>query len=284
MLPRRTAAVLSAARPVIQFPSTVAEVDADEYASLAADVRRLIGLDLTQYKPAQVWRRVGAFATAKGQADWRALMGACNRDAALRDAFRDMLTINVSEFFRNPEAWDRLVQHVMTPGLHRGGTFRAWSAGCSLGFEPYTLAMLVKEIAPATRPRILATDVDATALATAERGVFPEHQMLGLSAARRSRYFRQADAGWQVAPEIRTLITFKRHDLLADAFERGFNLIACRNVVIYFTESAKAGLYARFAASLAPGGHLFVGATEAIPAAASHGLTPVTPGLFVRTH
>jgi chemotaxis protein methyltransferase CheR len=260
------------ALPAIFAP--VPELDQVAYDRLARDVRGLLGIDLSQYKPAQVWRRVNGFATARGMADPDALIVRCKQDDALRQAFLDMLTINVSEFFRNAEAWDVLVERWLRPMLIRQVSVRIWSAGCSLGYEPFTLAMLAKEIAPTTPVRILATDLDATILDRAQKAVYAENQMAGVSEARRNRFFRQDGDKWQVKPDLLSMITFKKHDLLKDQFEKPFDLICCRNVVIYFTEAAKADLYRRFNEALRPGGVLFLGATESIPNSRSLGLEP----------
>jgi chemotaxis protein methyltransferase CheR len=259
---------------------SAAPPDPAAYAALAGEVRRLLGIDLDQYKPAQVWRRVHAFAALRGCPDWVTLLARCRREPELCAAFRDMLTINVSEFFRDPSAWEAFRDLCLRPRLERRASLRIWSAGCSIGFEPYSIAILVRELAPRASVRILATDVDATALATAVRGRYTAAQMRGVSEERRERFFVPVDGGWQVRPALQAMITFRRHDLLRDPFESGFDAIVCRNVVIYFTEAAKAALYARFVASLRPDGVLFVGATEAIPDAARHGLEPIRPGLF----
>jgi chemotaxis protein methyltransferase CheR len=255
-------------------------LDPAEYRALAHEVRALLGIDLDQYKAPQVWRRVHAFGTLRGCADWRSLVERCRREPDLRAAFRDMLTINVSEFFRDPAAWQAFTDLWLRPRLEQRSSLRIWSAGCSIGFEPYTIAMLVKEIAPRASVRILATDVDSTALAAAMRGRFQAAQMKGLSEARRDRFFAPIGTEWQVRPALQAMITFRRHDLLRDPFETGFDAILCRNVVIYFTDAAKASLYRRFVASLRPDGVLFVGATEAIPDAPRYGLRPIRPGLF----
>jgi chemotaxis protein methyltransferase CheR len=241
-----------------------------------------VGLDLGQYKPAQVWRRVHAFASLRGHGNWRSLLAACRTDASLRRALAEMLTINVSEFFRNPEAWETLAHEVLRPRLAVGESFRAWSAGCSTGQEPYSLAILLRELAPATPARILATDVDAAALAVAARGRYEPAQMSGLSPARRERAFLHQEGGWVVRPEIRALVTFRRHDLLTDPAPTGFDLVLCRNVVIYFAEEAKEALYSRLAAALRPGGVLFIGATETITQPRRHGLRYLRPGFFAR--
>jgi chemotaxis protein methyltransferase CheR len=267
----------AAARPFA--PVSPIEVDEAGYATLTRDVKALLGLDLAKYKPAQVWRRVLGFGTSRGYATPVELVAACRADPNLKRAFRDMITINVSEFFRNPEAWEALRTRFLAPMLGRPLT-RVWSAGCSLGYEPYTIAMLVREGSSTAAVRISATDVDDTILAQARASRYGEAQMVGVSTARRARFFSPVDGAWEVRPEVRSLVTWRRHDLLRDPFERGFDLIACRNVVIYFTETAKAELYRGFAASLLPGGILFIGATVTISAARDAGLELVVPGFY----
>jgi chemotaxis protein methyltransferase CheR len=253
------------------------ELDTVAYERLARDVLNLLGIDLAQYKPAQVWRRVNGFATARGLASPDALLAKARMDPALKQAFLDMLTINVSEFFRNPEAWDVFVERYLGPMLRTQPSVRIWSAGCSLGFEPFTLAMLARELAPIKRVYILATDLDETILSRARAARYAEAQMAGVSETRRNRFFRRADDKWEVRPEIRAMITFLRHDLLKDPYDHPFDIIVCRNVVIYFTEAAKRELYRRFCDTLRPGGILFLGATETISNARAVGL--VSTGL-----
>jgi chemotaxis protein methyltransferase CheR len=250
------------------------EMDAVAYERLARDVRILLGIDLSQYKPAQVWRRVNGFATARGLPDTDALVANARQDAVLRQAFLDMLTINVSEFFRNPEAWEMLAEQYLEPMLRNHLSVRIWSAGCSLGYEPFTLAMLAREIAPASLVYILATDLDETVLSRARKATFTENQIAGVSDLRRARFFRRDEDKWSVKPELQALVRFRRHDLLKDPYEKPFDLICCRNVVIYFTESAKTEMYRRFYDSLRPGGILFLGATETIPNVRAVGLAP----------
>jgi len=275
-----------AARPPLTnapvLAPAVLEVDREGYERLTREVRALLGFDLGQYKAPQVWRRVNGFASARGLPDVPTLLARCRVDADLKTAFRDMITINVSEFFRNPEAFETLgTRHL--PALVRGRTIaRVWSAGCSLGYEPYSIAMLVRELSSTAGLRILATDLDETILAQARSSRYTEPQMIGVSNARRARFFRHDGAHWEVRPELRALVTFRRHDLLRDRYESGFDLVACRNVVIYFTEEAKSQLYQRFAAALRPGGLLFLGATEAISGARAFGLVPEQPGFYRR--
>ena len=268
--------------PAIAAFAPVPDLDAAAYERLARSVRSLLGVDLSLYKPAQVWRRVNGFASSRGLRDADSLVARARDDAALRQAFLDMLTINVSEFFRNPEAWDAFAVQFLKPLLLGRHPIRIWSAGCSLGYEPLTIAMLTREIAPHASVYILATDLDETTLAGARKAVYAENQMAGVSPARMTRFFHKVHGGWEANPELRTMITWRRHDLLRDEYERTFDIICCRNVVIYFTEAAKTQLYMRFVETLRPGGVLFLGATESIPNARDVGLTPASLTFYKR--
>jgi chemotaxis protein methyltransferase CheR len=269
---------------VIPTPSEIeATVDHAAYERFAAGIKSLLGFDLTQYKRPQVWRRANSFARQKGCADVHQLVERCRTDMELRTAVRDMITINVSEFFRNPDAWE-LLRTVALPDLLRlGRPIRFWSAGCSLGYEPYTFAMMAREAGGGADTTIQATDLDETILAQARASRYAEHQMVGVSSARRSRFFEQQGAHWVVKPELRNMIAWRRHDLLRDPFAADQDLIACRNVVIYFTDEAKDGLYRHFTQALRVGGILFIGATEAIGSPRDFGLQMVTSGIYRRT-
>ena len=123
----------------------------------------------------------------------------------------------------------------------------------------------MKELTPNVRHRILASDLDIDILARAKQGIYVDSELKAMRPDRKQKYFTQtADGRFAVKPEIKSVIEFKRHNLLKDPFEKGFDLILCRNVVIYFTDEAKDQLYTNFFNSLKPGGILFVGATEAI--------------------
>lgn len=259
-----------------------ASVDHETYERFAAGIRTLLGLDLTQYKRPQVWRRASSFARQKGCANVLDLVERCRADPELRTALRDMITINVSEFFRNPDAWETLRSTALPDLLRAGRAIRFWSAGCSLGYEPYTFAMLVREAGEGAGSRIQATDVDETILAQARAGAYTEHQMVGVSNARRARFFDRQGDRWVVGPELRGMVSWRRHDLLRDPFLIEQDLIACRNVVIYFTEDAKESLYRHFAQALRIGGVLFIGATEAIFSPRTFGLQMLASGIYRR--
>jgi chemotaxis protein methyltransferase CheR len=152
----------------------------------------------------------------------------------------------------------------LTDLLAKSPRLNIWSAGCSIGAEPYSMAIILKEKTPNTKHRILATDLDSEILAKAKKAQYTNNEMKNMPQNRLTKYFTQVDGQYILNEDIKSRVEFQKHNLLLDRFESGFDLILCRNVVIYFTEEAKDGLYRRFFASLKPGGVLFVGGTEAI--------------------
>ena len=142
--------------------------------------------------------------------------------------------------------------------------------------------MLVREASASVRLEITATDVDDAILARAREHRFRADQMAGVSAARRTRFFTETDGIFEVRPELRALVRWARHDLLCEPMERDFDVIVCRNVVIYFTDSAKNELFAAFGRALTPHGLLFLGATETIAHPRLVGLESVAPGFYRR--
>ncbi len=255
----------------------------DEYEFLVQAVRRGMGVDLAQYKRPQMERRLRAFADRHGVPGLAVLARRLREDPDLQRAFEGYFTINVSEFYRDPLRWEELRGAVLPELLRHRRALRAWSAGCSIGAEAYTLAMLLAERAPLARHFLLGTDIDARALVWAASGRgYRDPDVRALPADLRDRYLRHEADGWAVTAEVRRSVTFVRHDLLRDPCEQDFDLVVCRNVVIYFTESAKNALYRRLVASLRPGGILFVGGTEVVSRPHELGLEPVRVSFYRR--
>lgn len=221
-------------------------------------------INLNDYKPAQMQRRITNLMNRHGASSYVGFFEMLDRDAKLYKDFIDYLTINVTEFFRTPEKFDELEKKVLPDLLSRSSKLNIWSAGCSIGAEPYSLAIIMDEMTPGTKHRISATDLDVEMLAKAKEGAYQANELKTIAPARLNKYFKQANNNYIIKDEIKSRIEFARHNLLLDKFDTGFDLILCRNVVIYFTEEAKDGLYRRFLAALKPGGVLFVGGTEAI--------------------
>jgi chemotaxis protein methyltransferase CheR len=221
-------------------------------------------INLNDYKPAQMQRRIGNLMTRHGASTYVQFFNLLDKDTKLYKEFVDYMTINVTEFFRTPEKFSELESKVLPDLLAQSPKLNIWSAGCSVGAEPYSLAMILKDATPNVKHRILATDLDVEMLAKAKSGVYTSTEFKNISTNRASKYFKQNGGTYTMDDDIRSRVEFQKHNLLLDKFESGFDLILCRNVVIYFTEEAKDGLYRRFLNSLKPGGVLFVGGTEAI--------------------
>jgi chemotaxis protein methyltransferase CheR len=244
---------------------------------------QLTGLDLTSYKAPQMHRRLSALLQKRKIVSFAEYARVLEADAERRQEFKDYVTINVSEFFRDADRFAALERNVLPSLLASGQGLRVWSAGCSMGAEPYSLSIVLNEQAPGRNHTILGTDIDQTILDRARAGSgYLASDLRNAGAERIRKWFvATPDGKFSVGPGPRTAIRFQKHDLLRDAYPRGpFDLIACRNVVIYFTEEAKDRIYQGFVATLAPGGVLFVGGTEAIMRPQALGLTVLAPGFY----
>lgn len=239
--------------------------DAKDWGAFKTKLKLKTGIDLDLYKEDQMKRRIGNLIQRNGFKSFAEYFDHVVLDKEEFAAFIEYLTINVSEFFRTPDKFDKLENEVIPELLQRSPSLNIWSAGCSIGAEPYSLSIIMKEKTPGKRHRILASDLDIEILAKAKAGIYLENEIKSMSPARVQKYFdKRPDGRYAVKQDIKQGIEFKRHNLLKDPFEKNFDLILCRNVVIYFTEEAKKQLYTNFFAALKPGGVLFVGATEAI--------------------
>jgi chemotaxis protein methyltransferase CheR len=244
---------------------------------------QLTGLDLTSYKAPQMHRRLTALLSRQKIANFAEYARVLERDAVRRQEFRDYVTINVSEFFRDADRFGELERRVLPQLLSSGGGLKVWSAGCSMGAEPYSVSILLNELAPGRMHSILATDVDDTILERARAATgYLAADLRNAGAERIRRWFvATPDGRFSLGQPPRAGLRFSKHDLLRDAYPRGpFDLIACRNVVIYFTEEAKERIYQGFVGALAPGGVLFLGGTEAIMRPQTLGLAVLGPGFY----
>jgi chemotaxis protein methyltransferase CheR len=256
---------------------------ADEYVAFCEGVQRLCGVDLNQYKRPQMERRIRTFTTERGHSSLALYLRELAKDPAEVDAFLDRVTINVSQLWRNPEQWTALAEKVL-PVLAKEGRIRAWSAGCSYGAEAYTLAATCRHVAPRAFLDVLGTDIDKRMVARAREGVFNTDDARTAPAdALASAFTRTAD-GWQATPALRANVRFEAGDLLRMRVPRErFDLVLCRNTVIYFTPDVRDALHARLVESLRPGGFLMIGATERVNGAPELGLESVAPFLYRRT-
>lgn len=236
-----------------------------DYTEFMVNVKQLTGIDLSLYKEKQMKRRLTSLRNLRGYQSFKAYYESLLHDKQLYEEFIDRITINVSEFWRNPHRWEELRQMFIPKLLESNASLKCWSAACSTGDEPYSLAMILAEHRALHQSRIMATDLDEGVLQVAREGRYNERSLRELPAKYVDKYFSKASEDTYVISNIlKKPITFAKHNLLLDPFEQQFDLIICRNVMIYFTDEAKAGLYEKFAQSLKPGGILFVGSTEQI--------------------
>lgn len=234
------------------------------YDRFTDNVYKKFGLNLKLYKEAQMKRRLTSLRNKKGFNNFTSYYHAINQDSALADEFIDRITINVSEFYRNPQRWDVLRDKVIPKLIAGKRSIRIWSAACSTGEEPYSLAILLKEHYSHINASIIASDIDDSALDKAKTGCYQESALLHIPKSKKSKYFTYKNNEYHVDPSLKNSITFKKHNLLEDSYPRNIDLIVCRNVLIYFTDEAKREIYSKFSQSLVPNGVLFVGSTEQI--------------------
>lgn len=242
-----------------------------EYERFKREVKQFIGVDLTQYKSAQMKRRIKSFITKHQVPTLTQFTNILGRNREMLALFKDFITINVTEFFRNEDKFEDLRVKMM-PDLiqsmreQRRTTFKMWSAGCSTGAEAYTLAITMNEHFRGVPYSILATDIDTTVLAKAKQAEYKELEIRSVPKGILEKYFdaRKDEGKWILKPEVKQNVSFSLNNLLQDPFQKGFDLILCRNVVIYFTEEAKDALYKKFFDALVDGGVLFIGGTESI--------------------
>ncbi|EPZ42666.1 CheR family methyltransferase [Alicyclobacillus acidoterrestris] len=247
----------------------------DEFAWFMEQFRLLTGIDLTRYKRPQMERRLTNLRDRRGYRTFPEYIEALKLNRALMDELLDKMTINVSEFFRNPERWTQLRALLSAMGKSP----RVWSAACASGEEPYSLAMLLLELGLHQHP-ILATDIDERVLQRAEEGIYAEPQIRGIDQNLLDRYFlREADM-YRIREQVRKQVQFVKHNLLVDDYPQGLDLIVCRNVLIYFTDQTKQQILERFCSALNPGGILFVGSTEQFLGMNLGSLSPVAPFMY----
>lgn len=221
-------------------------------------------IDLSAYKSNQLHRRILSLMSRVGANSVEDYIALLKNDENQKQKFLDFITINVSEFFRNPEIFDEVKKKIENDLILNESNLKIWSAACSIGAEPYSLAMILDNLKTKGRHSILATDIDSSIIDRAKRGEYVISEIKNVKNEYLQKYFTKVDDKYIIDSRIKNMVTFKKHDLILDNYENGFDLIVCRNVVIYFNQDIKNEIYKKFSASLKKGGLLFVGATESI--------------------
>ncbi|MBK1661594.1 CheR family methyltransferase [Paracraurococcus ruber] len=245
----------------------------ESFAFIAGLVKGRSGLVLTADQGYMLETRLGPLLKKEGLAsiDALALKLKDPRATALAEAVTEALTTNESSFFRDGKPFDHLrkVLPELAAARPAGATLRIWSAACSTGQEAYTIAMILSELAPqlgGRKAEILGTDISQEVLTRAREGVFTQFEVQrGLPARLLVKHFRQEEGRWRVAPDLRAMAKFERFNLLSDLRSLGrFDVIFCRNVLIYFDAPTKSRVLEALSAQLAPDGVLYLGGAETV--------------------
>ena len=248
-----------------------------DFAALTAKIARDKGFGCASYKEKCLRRRIAVRMRARGVHTYADYARVLDTDKAEYERLLDALTINVTKLFRNWETYS-VIADLVVPALWERPipTINVWSAGCSSGEEPYSLAALFHRHAEqrgqlgelVRRVRVLGSDIDARCLVAAEGGTFEEGDFADTPAELRRRYFAPA-APFTIIPDVRRLVRFERRDLLAESPPPGpHHLIVCRNVLIYFDRETQERLFDKFHSALSPDGFLVLGKVETLLGAA----------------
>lgn len=237
----------------------------DGYEEFKRRALSLTGIDLSSYKEKQMRRRIDSLVSRNKCSSYDEYVRLLRTDSSVFSEFINFLTINVSEFFRNPDQWE-ILDKVYFPELISkfGKRLNIWSAACSTGDEPYSLVMALSRHVPLGDIRIIATDIDKRILEQAKTGLYNEKSIKNVPEDLKKRYFKKIGPSFQISDEIRRCVSFRESNLLSDRFPDDLDMIVCRNVLIYFTDEAKEDIYRKFYRSLKSGGVLFIGSTEQV--------------------
>lgn len=243
-----------------------------DFTQLAGMLHADTGIILHEGKATLLYSRLAKRLRALGMTGFRdycALVSDPARGNEERSLMVRALTTNVTRFFREPHHFDHLRETVMPPLLkhaERGGRVRIWSAACSSGQEPYSIALTILQLLPNVSRldvKILATDIDTTVLSQARDGIYSAEAVEAIPADLRGRWLQRVTDGFQVTDVVRQLITFRELNLIGNWPMRArFDAILCRNVVIYFADDTQSQIWQRFSSMLAPGGFLYIGHSE----------------------
>jgi chemotaxis protein methyltransferase CheR len=264
-------------------PAAAASLVEGEFAFTARDFRRIslllhsmAGISLVESKSTLVYSRLAKRLRVLGLgsfAEYCALLDeGGERSQDERRRMVTALTTNVTRFFREPHHFDHLAEHVIAPAAGRiraGGRLRLWSAGCSTGQEPYSIALTVVKALPEAADldvRILATDIDPDVVAKGRAATYDETELAGVPPELRNRWMERCGDRWRIVAALRGLVAFRELNLVDEWPVKGpFDAIFCRNVVIYFDEPTQDSVWRRFEPLIAPAGRLYIGHSERVP-------------------
>jgi len=248
---------------------------------------RVSRIDLRSGKESLVEARLSRRLRQLGLGDYAAYIRHLEGDhsGGERAFLVDALTTNKTSFFREDQHFEFLRQQLVPQWRAEKRNLRLWCAGCSSGQESYTIVMVLREAWPEldeVDACILATDLSASALATARGGVYRDDALAEVPSALRQKYFLRTTQGWEATAALRAPITYAGLNLMESWPMRGpFDAIFCRNVMIYFDQPTQEELVRRYYGMLRPGGHFFISHSESL-SGMDHDFTYVQPAVYVR--
>lgn len=241
-----------------------------EFSRIKQRVYAVAGISLSDAKRTLVVSRLSKVVRALGLKTFESYVDYLERNGSAEDAqnFVNALTTNLTRFYREDHHFEHLRDYVgrLVNERPRGSRLRIWSAGCSTGQEPYTIALDLMNAWPELKRwdfRILATDIDTVVISKAARGVYPEGELAGLAPERAGLFERSADGSVRIPAAVSDLVAFKPLNLMGAWPMKGpFDAVFCRNVAIYFDKPTQGELFRRLASMLAPGAFLYIGHSE----------------------
>jgi len=247
--------------------------DERAFQALTQKISKSRGMSCESYKDKCLKRRIAERMRARGVHTYDDYSKLLDSDAREYQELLDALTINVTKFYRNAETWTALRPYIEKLGRARGAApLRIWSAGCASGEEPYTIAVLLAETG--VKGSIDATDIDRLSLERTEQAKYPDTAFSEMPVTLRRRYFPEGEP----IPAVRGMVQLQAHDLTRQLPPRPpYDLIVCRNVVIYFERQAQERLFSVFVDALRPGGVLLLGKVETLFGASRERLTLADP-------
>src|SRR5688572_17014819 len=262
-------------RHLIRLPTRYGEPVTEpdpQFEALLVYLKEARGFDFTGYKRSSLMRRVSRRMSQAGIESYSDYLDHLQVHPEEFTALFNTILINVTSFFRDPEAWDHLRAEVLPPIIAGTGPIRVWSAGCASGQEAYTLAIAFAEALGLDefrqRVKIYATDVDEEGLSQARHATYSEEEIAGLPSEYRERYFETNGSRYTFRTDLRRSVIFGRNDLVQDAPISRIDLLVCRNALMYFNAETQSRILSRFHFALTDQGVLFLGKAEML---LSHG-------------
>ncbi len=262
------------------------EITAEEMQGFQALALEQAGIRLVEGKRLLVQNRLSRRLQARGMrsfGEYLALLGLTSESEELRQCIA-ALTTNETYFFRHANQWDFIQNRILPrPGSDQGRSWRAWSAACSSGEEPYSLGILLRSCMPDRAVSIEATDINQHVLDLAREGVYGEYALQKATEGCLARWFEPAGVRrWRIVPEVRQLVSFRCANLLEPGAGGGFDLVLLRNVLIYFDDRSKSRALEGVAKRLRPAGWLLLGGAESL-GQRSNGFDYIAPGIYRRS-